>query len=625
MASTSRPDASVPDAAALRAWFDTLEVPTALCTHDGLLRAWTPSFQALCGGRVEQGRSLCELLSLPGLPEDADVAPREVEATLGEVSLRLRFTRRGEHLTVAASLLTRPHREEVAEALLELSRRMVGVTSEEMLVAAVSRGLKRLFPGALYCIRLTNPQTLALSSVYSEGKLREGVRGPLVLKRTSLEKSGLPAGLDPQRISVVSEGVPPLFLRTHAQLSAPLVANGQLFGVLTVEYPEGQAADVDQDHRLLLQLANQVSVAVRNVKLIEELTLTRSYLTELLEGASALIVVTDRDLKVVMFNRALREMSGQPRERVLGLPVEKLLPRDQRENLRELLHMVLEGGRTGSFELEIPNANGQPVRVSMALSPVRNAQGEVDGVVAVGQDLTHLRQLEQRIVQSEKLAGLGQLAASVAHEINNPMTAVAAYASALYDRIRGVGAAADAEKLKRILEASERILNFTRDLTNYARPGQSREAPEPLDLREVMQTSVGFCEHVATSSGVTLALESGEALPVRAIRGRLMQVFVNLITNACHATPAGGRIVLRGRVESGEAVVEVEDNGAGIPVEVRERIFDPFFTTKPQGKGTGLGLSIVRDIVEEHRGTISLRTTPGQGTVFIVRLPLRRA
>src|SRR5690606_38191675 len=144
---------------------------------------------------------------LEALPEQDDGAPTEREVTLGEVPLRLRFTRRGDHLTVEAHLLTRPHREEASEALLELSRRMVSVTSEEMLVAAVSRGLKRLFPRALYCIRLTHPSTLTLSSVYSEGRLAESARGPLVLKRTSLEKSGLSDGLDPQRVTVVSEGV----------------------------------------------------------------------------------------------------------------------------------------------------------------------------------------------------------------------------------------------------------------------------------------------------------------------------------------------------------------------------------------------------------------------------------
>src|SRR5690606_15647446 len=96
------------------------------------------------------------------------------------------------------------------------------------------------------------------------------------------------------------------------------------------------------------------------------------------------------------------------------------------------------------------------------------------------------------------------------------------------------------------------------------------------------------------------------------------------ITNACHATPSGGRVGLRGWLEDGEAVVEVSDDGAGIPAEVQSRIFDPFFTTKPQGKGTGLGLAIVRDIVEEHRGTIEVKSEVGVGTTFTVRLPLRR-
>src|SRR5262249_45862828 len=159
--------------------------------------------------------------------------------------------------------------------------------------------------------------------------------------------------------------------------------------------------------------------------------------------------------------------------------------------------------------------------------------GEVEGVICIGQDLTALRQLEQRIIQAEKLASLGQLAASVVHEINNPMTAVATYADALLQgtRVQPGGGGADAEKLRKIQEPSQRILRFTRDLVSYARPAQDRM--ERVDLHQVLDMAVGFCDHVVATAGIQLVREYGEVPPLQALRSQLAQVFVNLITNAC--------------------------------------------------------------------------------------------
>ena len=127
---------------------------------------------------------------------------------------------------------------------------------------------------------------------------------------------------------------------------------------------------------------------------------------------------------------------------------------------------------------------------------------------------------------------------------------------------------------------------------------------------------------VVSQAKVTVARDYGEVPPLSAVAANLEQVFVNLITNACHATGPGGQVRLRTRCEGREAVVWVEDTGSGIETEHLSRIFEPFFTTKTEGKGTGLGLSIVQRIVEKHGGRIDVHSTPGQGTTFTVRLPL---
>jgi signal transduction histidine kinase len=250
--------------------------------------------------------------------------------------------------------------------------------------------------------------------------------------------------------------------------------------------------------------------------------------------------------------------------------------------------------------------------------------GEVEGVMAIGQDLTRMRELERRIIQAEKLASLGQLAASVVHEINNPMTAVSTYADALWRRSQTNPAAdpADVDKYKRIVDNSERVLRFTRDLVSYARPAQDR--PEDVELDSVIERAIGFCDHVLRKHGVSIEQVRGAIPSFLAVRQNLVQVFVNLVTNACHATPTGGKISVLTRVDGDWAEVKVSDTGAGIASEVQQKIFEPFFSTKPDGKGTGLGLSIVQGIIENHGGTIAVESEVGQGTTFVIRLPMIR-
>jgi signal transduction histidine kinase len=228
-----------------------------------------------------------------------------------------------------------------------------------------------------------------------------------------------------------------------------------------------------------------------------------------------------------------------------------------------LLAAVLRGEPVPGFELRLRTRTGE-ARASFATSSTLTSQGEVEGVMAIGQDVTVVAQLEQRVIQAEKLASMGQLAASVAHEINNPMTAVVAYTESLLQRAMMVGSAgsSDTDKLKKILESGQRILRFTRDLTSYARP--AKDKPERLQLHTVLDKAVGYCEHVVTQSKVKVERDYGELPPLSGVPTNLEQVFVNLITNACHAMQPGGKVSLRTRQEGREAVVCVKDTGSGI-------------------------------------------------------------
>jgi len=239
-------------------------------------------------------------------------------------------------------------------------------------------------------------------------------------------------------------------------------------------------------------------------------------------------------------------------------------------------------------------------------------------------DARDLRALNSHMVQADKLASLGQIAAGVVHELNNPLTSIVAYTDWLLRKAGPQGDADSIERLRRIGESASRILRFTRDLVAYARP--SSEVPVPVSIHTVIEQALAFCEHVLAQHGVQVARGFSASAPaVRGMHEQLVQVFVNLFTNACHAMPAdGGVLSVETRLGEGgrSLTVWVEDNGHGIAPEHLAQIFAPFFTTKVDGRGTGLGLSIVKNIVDNHGGEIHAERTDDGGARFVILFPL---
>lgn len=231
---------------------------------------------------------------------------------------------------------------------------------------------------------------------------------------------------------------------------------------------------------------------------------------------------------------------------------------------------------------------------------------------------------EALLIQAEKLATLGQLAAGMVHELNNPLTSILAYSDFLTKRAvaRSPQDPDELERLRRINESAHRMLRFTRDLVQYARPIDVRG---PVVVSSVIEQALSFCEHLIDESKVDVDRRLGDGvLPVRGAAEQLAQVFVNLFTNACHAMPKGGKLIIITEVAADESCVRifVEDSGHGIDVKNLHHVFQPFFTTKHDGRGSGLGLSIVKSIVEQHEGTIEVESQLGKGTRFAVTLPV---
>jgi signal transduction histidine kinase len=211
------------------------------------------------------------------------------------------------------------------------------------------------------------------------------------------------------------------------------------------------------------------------------------------------------------------------------------------------------------------------------------------------------------------------------HELNNPLTSIIAYSDFLARKLaEREGDVEDVERLRRINEAAERIMKFSRDLVAYARP--SGDSRGPVIIEEVLERSLFFCEHEFSENNVTVEREFTRPLPViLGIAGQLTQVFVNLFVNAAHAmsTRGGTLKIAAATADDGASVrIEISDDGSGISADAMPQIFEPFFTTKTDGRGTGLGLSIVRGILDAHGGTVHVSSAEGVGTTFTLTLPV---
>lgn len=231
-----------------------------------------------------------------------------------------------------------------------------------------------------------------------------------------------------------------------------------------------------------------------------------------------------------------------------------------------------------------------------------------------------LATLRAQLLHGDRLAALGQLSASIVHELNNPLTTVLAYSDHVARRAEaGPLGPADVERLRRVTEAASRLQDFVRRLAGWARPGESEVGM--LQIEEAVERALSFCEHAVERAGATVVRRFGSTAPVFGSARELTQVFVNLVTNAAQSMTAGGVIEVVSRAEVGFTVVEVLDEGPGIHPAHLPHIFDPFFTTKGPDVGTGLGLNIVRRVVESHGGEVRADTRVTGGAVFSIRLP----
>lgn len=319
-------------------------------------------------------------------------------------------------------------------------------------------------------------------------------------------------------------------------------------------------------------------------------------------------------------NDPLRQMlgcpPGTPPARVDPFAADRFVDQHARD---AFLHELRTHGRVVDHLLRLRRDDGSTLWVEVTATP--------DGALVrdVSDRRRHedrLRDLQTELLQAEKLAALGQTISGVAHELNNPLATILAWAERLAespadDRTR--------RGLDVILKESERAARIVRNLLAFARKRQSTRTM--VDLNEVVRETLALRAYGQRVSNIDVAADLQDGLPqIFADAHQIKQVLLNLVINAEQAMKAhgGGRLAVRTRRDGDRVVLEVEDNGPGIPEDLHGRIFDPFFTTKSVGEGTGLGLSVAFALVQEHGGRLGVRSRPGEGATFVVDLPAAR-
>jgi PAS domain S-box-containing protein len=517
---------------------------------------------------------------------------------------------------------------EVADAVLDLGRHLHLDMAEADLVARFLGVLARLLPGRALAVRVVDPRTAEPGRAYVHGaELRARVgEEPLTLRESAIAGSGMKSAVAASaRVRIAPRWDSP-FHHVATGFAVPLVAAGELYGALDVGYPTADDR-AGTDEKMVLPLANQLAVVLRGHQLFKDSLKLRDFTAGLIEHANALIVGIDPRWRITVCNKAMLDLTGFRRDEVIGRDLRDFLPVDQRTRLTRAFASALRGESQDAVDVLLDTRSGQRLRTVWSIAAIGVRPGaadraQVEAVVAIGQDQSKLEELQKQVIQAERLATLGQIAAGVVHELNNPLTSITVYADYLLQKAQRDPdwPEPDREKLRRILGSAQRILTFTRELVQYAKPVSSEL--DAIDVNDVVRQAASFCEHLFERSGIELKLDlAGDVAPVHAVPGQLEQVLINLITNAAHAVEQGGVVALRTRARRREVWIEVADSGGGVPEADREKIFEPFYTTKVDGKGTGLGLSIVKNIVEQHQGWINVGGAPEGGALFTVVLP----
>jgi len=415
----------------------------------------------------------------------------------------------------------------------------------------------------------------------------------------------------------------------HREKSCLQCHDGEVIGVMRAEFNiQNEFGLLDRTSALIWGLAGLMILTIGGlimaIRVIREkraitgqLKASKDYLEMIFDYSKAVIITTDNAGKIVQFNREAEILSGYSKAEVSGLPLLSLCTNEQRDEILQAIdeatqRMGADNWEIRNKEVAIRSRNGETLHVSTTCSPLKSEEKGVVGIVVVCKDITEQLGLQMKLIQSEKLAGIGTLASGVAHEINNPLAGILGMAEAARDE-------EDPELGKQYIELIiTYALNASRivkELTSYSR-SMSEATTTRAYVGAIMCDALKMAAHSAPLSSIRVHEELDYGCYIDANVGELQQVFVNLFVNAIHAMEHSGDLTLKCWKERGKVHAQVSDTGIGIPPQNMHRINDPFFTTKPSGKGTGLGLYVVYKILLKYHGRLDCSSIEGEGTTM---------
>ncbi|MCI3920954.1 PAS domain S-box protein [Paenibacillus sp. TRM 82003] len=385
--------------------------------------------------------------------------------------------------------------------------------------------------------------------------------------------------------------------------NVPMIMDGKILGVY------GIAKDISERRRAeeaLLRSEAELKAALGKLLWTEELHRLIS------EHSQDVISISSPDGTIQYVSLGIRSLTGFEPDDYIGKKRTDFYHEEDRKNIR-----VPEGQDTFVSANRIRHKDGRYVWIETSTKVVRNATGEIVTVLGIGRDISERKAAEEMMIKSEKLTLTGQLAAGIAHEIRNPLTAIKGFF-----QLMGNGYSLQEEHVRVMSAELARIEGITNELLLLAKPNALHFVSR--DVNDIVRQVVTLMETEANLKNTELALELHDGgLRVDCDENQLKQVFINFIKNGIESMPGGGMLRVVTTVDGGEATLRFVDRGIGIPADVLERIGQPFFTTKE--RGTGLGLAVSFNIVESHRGKIQIQSEVGSGTCFLVKLPLTTA
>lgn len=408
----------------------------------------------------------------------------------------------------------------------------------------------------------------------------------------------------------------------RSEVCVPLKKENRVVGVLDVSSKEVGGL-TEGDLRTIEDLAFHISISLENAKLYQKLSDSyrdadrlKNFSQSILQNIPSGIVTVDKEGEITLVNRMVEELLGYSKKELVGSYVEDFFSYPGGPP-SPLLATLKEGKELVREEIVVRNKDGKLISIGFSTSPLSDEKGEVVGASGILKDLTETKEMERRLLRADRLAGLGEMAAGVAHEVKNPLAGIRAGVEYLSRETSPDSP--EQETVKLILNEVSRLDRIVGDMTSFAyRP--PLELSE-LDVDELLESSLKILEKEIEEGGVVMKRELNPQLPTIVGDGsQLSEVFINLFLNSLQAMKGGGELTVRTDYLADEDMVEIEiqDTGSGIAFEHLPKIFNPFFTTKRGG--TGLGLSIVHRIVEDHNGSISAASKSGQGSTFRVKL-----